>query len=207
VRWRLAGRKGRASRGRSRRVPMHQLRITGIGRPMPARRLTARHLVKPQSGGEALGPENLKRERRLKSQPTGGLAEQATNTARGKPGHRSGLAALSGFRQASVSRGAGVHGSFRARRSARPRHFRAARHQRRRARAAKKQGRRSVGCLIIESDGTRERGKFSSLSHKPTRGEGKLQRRVVLAASDGLLLEIELALDPPARFVGDLALA
>ena len=66
------------------------------------------------------------RERRLKSQPTGGSAEQATNTAHGTPGHRSGLAALPGFRQASVSRGAGVHGSFRAWRSPRPRPSRGA---------------------------------------------------------------------------------
>jgi hypothetical protein len=50
-----------------------------------ARRLTARHLARPHSGGEALGPENLKRERRLKSQPTGGSAEQAKHTARGMP--------------------------------------------------------------------------------------------------------------------------
>jgi hypothetical protein len=51
-----AGRKDGRPRtgGRSRRVPMRQLRVTGIGRPMPARRLTARHLAKtPKRWGGA----------------------------------------------------------------------------------------------------------------------------------------------------------
>jgi hypothetical protein len=123
---------------------MRQLRVTGIGRPMPARRLTARHMAKPHSGGEALGPENLKRGRRLKSQPTGGSAEQATHTARGTPGNRSGLAALPDFgkprcREAPGSTGPSGPGVPRAlglpgappRITARPRR--------------KEQGRRSVG--------------------------------------------------------------
>ena len=65
-------------------------------------------------------PDNLKRERGLKGQSTGGHMEQASNTARGTPTVSADLR-FSLTRQASVSRGAEVRGSSRPRRSARPR--------------------------------------------------------------------------------------
>ena len=49
--------------------------------------------------------------RSLKGSPTGGHAEQASNTARGTPGNRRTCGSIS-TRQASVSRGAEARGSF-----------------------------------------------------------------------------------------------
>ena len=101
--------------------------------------------------GRCWTPSHEKRGRRLKGQPTGGSAEQASNTARGTPGSRRPVAttACAPFKS-DVHR---VMGRSAPRRSAHPR-FSSRMGMQPRLRAnpapAKQHGRRSVGCLKME---------------------------------------------------------